>query len=76
MTEVMTMKKILQSAKKEDVNLLSLADAIHEYLQDSSCAIACDDGDGRFVSMGAVNHSMRILTQAIEKYKINHQPFN
>ena len=67
MAEVMTMKKITSEARKEDVDLVLLAEAIHEYLSESSCVISCEDGDGRFVSLGAVNHAMNTLKRATEK---------
>ena len=61
------MKKVLEIARQENPNLVDLVEEVLSYLGNSSEVIQCEEGSAKFVSMGAVNHSMRVLLRAVEK---------
>ena len=61
------MKKVLEIAKQEDPNIADLVEEVWRYLTESAEVISCEDGDGKFVSLGAINHSMSVLQRTVEK---------
>ena len=61
------MKEVLEIANKDKPNLVDLVEAVRDYLGQSAENIQCEDGFAKFVSIGAINHSMRVLQRAIEK---------
>ena len=65
------MKKVLEIVHQENPNLVDLVEAVRDYLDQSAENIQCENGVGKFVSIGAVNHSMQVLRREIEKV---HKP--
>lgn len=61
------MKKVLEISKQESPDLVELVEAVHLYLNDIAQVVTCEEGKGRFVSVGAINHSLSVLQKAVEK---------